>query len=63
MFFTLQEKIDCAKRELQKRRTYYPRMIHEGRLSEEKAKYEIACMESIVETLQNQLPVVQQKLL
>jgi hypothetical protein len=49
---TLDEQIDCARRELAMRRTCYPKWIAQGRLKQEKAAHEIEAMESIVETLE-----------
>lgn len=43
------DKYNCAKRELSMRKRVYPRWVSEGRMSQEKADQEIACMAAIVE--------------
>jgi hypothetical protein len=42
----------CARRELALRRNVYPRWIQAGRLSPEKATFEIECMEQICTVLE-----------
>jgi hypothetical protein len=46
---TYQDKETCARRELQKRREVYPRLIEAGKLSPDKAEREIEVMSSIVD--------------
>lgn len=41
----------CAKRELGYRRRVYPRLVNLERMSKDKMEHEIACMERIVEIL------------
>lgn len=47
MNYTIEEKLACVEREIKMRNRVYPRWIQEGRMAEEKAKFEIACMESV----------------
>jgi hypothetical protein len=46
------EMLACARRELGLRKNVYPRWIEAGRMTEEKAKHEIECMESICTALE-----------
>ena len=46
------EILACARRELVLRRSVYPRWVEGGRLSPEKAKHEIECMEIICQILE-----------
>jgi len=48
---TLEQMVDCARREANLRKQVYPRWVQAGRLTHEKAAYEIECMESIYYTL------------
>lgn len=43
------DKCACAERELQMRQRVYPRWVQIGKMSAEKARYEIECMRAIVE--------------
>ena len=49
---TLKEQLASAKRELAYRNRVYPRWVKENRMPESKAKFEIECMESIIQTLE-----------
>ncbi len=49
--FSRQDQINCAMREVEKRKAVYPRLIAAGKMTNEKAQAEIECMQSIVETL------------
>lgn len=49
---TLHEQIKSVERELAMRRRVYPRLIHEGRMTEAVAAHEIECFEAILVTLQ-----------
>ena len=51
--FTLQQQIECVKREISMRKRVYPNWIGAKKLKQEKADYEIACMESVLLTLEN----------
>jgi hypothetical protein len=46
---TYQDKEACARRELQKRREVYPRLIQAGKLNPDKADREIEVMSAIVD--------------
>lgn len=48
---TLQEKRDAIKRELKFRKSVYPRMILEGKMSQSQADYQIAVFEAILDEL------------
>lgn len=50
---TLREQIECAERELEKRKRLYPRWVKMGELNELKAAREIAGMEAILATLES----------
>ena len=39
----------CAKRELNKRKIFYPKWIEQGKMTQEKADFEIQGMQEIVE--------------
>jgi hypothetical protein len=43
--------LECAKRELKYRRRVYPRLVLDERMRQESMDHEIACMERIVEML------------
>jgi hypothetical protein len=57
---TLDEQIDCARRELAMRRACYPKWVAAGRLKQEKAEHELATMADIVETLEQIKEAVEQ---
>jgi len=48
---TLDEQIKSVGRELGLRRAVYPKFIIKGTMTKSKADHEIACMESVYETL------------
>ena len=48
---TLREQLDAVKREVELRRTTYPRWVREGRMSPERAAHGIAVMEAVAETV------------
>jgi hypothetical protein len=50
---SLEEQVACARRELEKRRAFYPKWVTAGRMQQGKADYEIAAMEAVLKTLQN----------
>jgi hypothetical protein len=52
--FTATEKLDCINREIKMRRRVYPRWVAEGRMTQEKANSEIACMEAIAQDYEKQ---------
>jgi hypothetical protein len=51
--YTLDEQITCVRRELAFRATFYPKWVRAGRMTQEKADHEIACMQSVYDTLQS----------
>ena len=63
---TLAEQIDETRRELALRRQCYPSWIKAGTLDPGDAKYQLACMDAILQTLveldhqQRQLPLFTQ---
>lgn len=46
------KQLAAAKRELSLRRSAYPRWVEARRMTQASAEHEIACMESIVDTLE-----------
>ena len=48
---TIDEQIKCVGRELGLRRNVYPKFIKSGRMTAEKAAYEIQCMDAVYQTL------------
>lgn len=49
---TLQEQIECAKREISMRKWVYPSRVNQGKMNQVKADHEIAAMEAILRTLE-----------
>lgn len=50
---TLDQQLQCVHREIEMRRRVYPAWVRNGRMKEDKADYEIACMESVYETVRS----------
>lgn len=48
----LADQLACARRELALRRSCYPKWVQQGRMTQQKADDEIACMEGIVYTVE-----------
>jgi hypothetical protein len=48
---TLEEMIECARREVRMRRRVYPRWVADGRMTQAAADREIASMEAIADRL------------
>ena len=46
------KQITAIRRELQKRRNFYPKWVQSGKMTQKKADYEIGCMEAVLLTLQ-----------
>jgi len=46
------EQIQAVRRELQKRRNFYPKWVSKGKMTQKKADYEIQSMEAVLLTLQ-----------
>lgn len=49
---SIPEMLACAMRELRLRQNVYPRWVEGGRMTAEKAAYEIECIEAIVAQLE-----------
>jgi hypothetical protein len=47
----LDSKIECVKRELRRRKKFYPGAIERGILKQKECDYEIAAMEEVLKTL------------
>ena len=56
MPISLEQKIKCVGREIGLRRNVYPKFLMSGRITQEKADYEIAAMEAVLATLQGLRP-------
>ncbi len=54
-------QVQCVERELNMRKTLYPRWVESGKMSQQKAKREIDAMQATLETLKTLEPK-QQKL-
>jgi hypothetical protein len=53
---TIEQQIAAVVRELRLRRQMYPLWIQGGRLTQQKADYEIAAMEAVLETVRAAMP-------
>jgi hypothetical protein len=51
-FWTLQEALDVAERELKRRESVFPSLVRQGKLSQEKADYEIAAQRYIIQIIE-----------
>ena len=51
---TLAEEIAAVRREIAMRRGVYPKWVQSGRMKQDKADHEIACMESVLASLEAQ---------
>jgi len=49
---TLQQQLDCARRELALRQRCYPGWVRTGKITAEKSAHEIGCIQAIVATLE-----------
>lgn len=49
--FTNKQMLDCAEREIGKRKHFYPLLVGRRKMTQQKADYEIGCMETIAELL------------
>ena len=49
--FSLAEQIACIDREVRMREMVYPKLIGKGRMSEQAAAHELACMRQVARTL------------
>lgn len=48
---TLEEQINCVKRELDYRRRLYPVWVQNGKMKQVEADYQIECMECVLNSL------------
>ena len=48
---TIDAQIKCVEREIKRRRHYFPKLVADGKLSEDGATAEIAVMQAVLETL------------
>lgn len=48
---SVDEMVMAAERELKYRRQVYPRLVHQGKMTEQEAAYEISVMHAIAEHL------------
>ena len=53
MTATIDEQIDCVKREIGMRERVYPKWVQTRRLSQEQADRELGRMRAVLNTLQN----------
>lgn len=44
-------KIRCVKREIKRRKKFFPLLVADGKLSKDRAEFEIAAMQAVLETL------------
>jgi hypothetical protein len=51
-FWTLEEALDVAERELKRRATVFPALVRQDKLSQEKADYEIAAQKYIIQIIE-----------
>lgn len=51
--FTLQEQIQCVKREIAMREGVYARWVAMRKMTQIKADYELNCMKEVLATLEN----------
>lgn len=49
---TITEQIKVVRREIGKRKTFYPKWVAEGKMTQQEANYQIELMEYVVNTLQ-----------
>jgi len=48
---TLTEQIKCVKREIEKRKSFYPKWVAAGKLTQQEADYQIEAMTYVLGTL------------
>lgn len=49
---TITEQINVVRREISKRKSFYPRWVVEGKMTQQEADYQIEAMEYVANTLQ-----------
>lgn len=58
---TLDEQIECVRREIGMRRRVYPRWVEIGRITQAHADHQIAAMEAVLATLESLRPAQPQQ--
>jgi hypothetical protein len=53
--FTLAQMVACVEREIAQRRSVYPRLISDAKMSQKKADHEIAAMSAVLANLKAQV--------
>ena len=53
---SIHQQIKCVEREIVKRRSFYPRWVNEGKMSQDAANREIAAMEAVLVSLKGLAP-------
>ena len=53
---TIQQQIDCVRREIAMRKSVYPRWIEAGKMTGAKAAHEIEAMQAVLATLESLAP-------
>ena len=48
---TIDIKIECVRREIRRRKKYYPVLVDEGKMTKEETDQELATMQAVMETL------------
>jgi len=49
----IDSKIECVKREIKRRKKFYPKLVEDGKFEQEWADLELASMQAVLETLTN----------
>ena len=58
---TLDEQIDCVRREIRMRNRVYPRWVEIGRITQAHADHQVAAMEAVLATLESLRPAQPQQ--
>ena len=48
---TIDIKFECVRREIRRRKKYYPVLVDEGKMTKEETDQELATMQAVMETL------------
>lgn len=48
---TISVQIECVRREIRRRKKYYPILVDEGKMEQQDVDQELAVMQSVMETL------------
>lgn len=48
---TLDDQINCIKREIKRRKKFYPLMVRDGKLTQDEANLELCTIQAALETL------------